>query len=152
MIIWIFGDSGVGKKTLIRNLTSFNSSYKNNQQIRSVFGLSDDDIILPVIIQYKKNSKRLNVFTELYENDSKQISYIIHGQYYDFGDRVLNQLKKLKTFKTSKCYYLIPTEKDFIQRRVNRKLGTDYKRYLEQSKKDIDKLKNYFKEVKILNL
>lgn len=153
MIVWLFGDSGIGKKTLIRNITAFSSEYEKNKQLRELFGFEKKDIILPVIIQNKQNKKRLEVFKELYRNDSKQISHIIHGQYYDFGERVLNQLKTLKNFNSiSKCYYLIPSEEDFILRREKRKLNSNYSSFLKKSESDIKILKQYFNKVKKIQI
>ena len=130
-VIWIFGPSSVGKKTLISK-----SAYERTE-IHDVVKIKDS-IILPVILFRKGHNDseiiniRRNVFISIYNmlNLKSLTSYsiipVIHGQYIDIRYNIL--LDVLNLFKSSIdsiCLYIDIDKEEFEKRKREPNLNYD---------------------------
>src|SRR5690554_3648903 len=101
MIIWVFGPSGVGKKTLMFSTT--NTNYKH--EIRDKFGLNKYDTVIPVVIPNRKSTRnsdqrdeqiitRREIIANIYDMHSwnSKVCFMIHGQSIDLNFNIIKDI------------------------------------------------------------
>lgn len=156
-IIWIFGPSAVGKKTLIKKIC-YNNIY--NGDVKNRANIKPFDCNIPIIIPNSLYFKRLEILDNVF-NNNLYFNYIIHGQYVDIYNDILDTLKNKYSDKFNSCFYLYIDEKKIEKRRKKRnkerelenmeQLSLDKNEVYKNKDRDIINLNKIFDNVFIIN-
>lgn len=157
-VVWLFGESCVGKKTLINKMSLYSTTFFGNRDVRKIFGMSDKTIIMPLTVDRYNFHRKKEIVNDLFSlrGNKAMRNYVvfIHGQIYDMNN-TLDDLSKTEGFNDFNfCYYLLPTKMDYRIRRTSRtiKHKTDYKALLEKKDKTISILSKFFDKIKTVTL
>ncbi len=155
-VIWLFGDSSVGKKTLINKLSMLSTTNKSNLKIRKLLNMDENSVLIPLTVDKENIKKKKEIISNFYLlRNIKDIVLMIHGQFFDIKHILPDFKKEVKNFKDFNfCFYLLPTEEDYKIRRTKRKkiLSTNYISALKTKDNIIKRLKPFFNEIKIIEL
>lgn len=122
-VIWVFGPSSVGKKSLMFRLANSGSRHS---VVAQKFGIGPTDLVIPVVIPTRTRNKseeevkevvsrRLQALKSVYESEL-DAKWIIHMQAIDLRENIAMRLIGQFTDVRSKCFYLHVNEARYIER------------------------------------
>lgn len=122
-VIWLFGPSSVGKKSLMFRLAN---SGGRHSLVAQTFGVGPADLVIPVVIPTRARgksevevrevvSRRLRALRSVYESEL-DAKWIVHMQAIDLREniavRLINEFSEVR----SKCFYLHVNESKYLER------------------------------------
>lgn len=116
-IIWVFGPSAIGKKTLIRNF-----AYGKDTRLLDIFGVDECVVVpfIPVSKGYERYRQIETIFNMSVRNDISVLTmnhiYLVHGQPIDIECSNIERLYESYPNRFNICLFLEVSESDYIIR------------------------------------
>jgi len=107
-IVWVFGLSAVGKKTLINQSQNLNLTPNKYLDVLNI--KSCEKIIIPIIIPSNFKQTRKDFFCEIFKSKFPNSLILIHGQWVDIQWNILSYLKERYPNKFNKCLLIKKNE------------------------------------------
>jgi hypothetical protein len=153
-VVWFFGPSAAGKKTLLYQLTSLQN---RRHQLAIELGLGSQDLVLPVVIPNRIRGKRgeeyqklldtrIRLITQIYGAEIDAV-WLIHGQGIDIAADVLGHIKQVSKCALSLAIYLHVDKQTYQSRAAARGISRSYKQAYASAEKEILYLRSRFQKV-----
>jgi hypothetical protein len=135
-VIWVFGYSCVGKKTIILEACNIfkDSALRGRLKLKPA--------IIPVIPSFGATVKRHRLINQVYESNI-EATFLIHAQPLDYRGY-------LDTVDCGRAVYIYPSREQYNLRAKSRGRSIDYK-YVQKDKEIyLPKIEKWFKEVIVI--
>jgi hypothetical protein len=153
-VVWFFGPSAAGKKTLIYRLADL----RNRQHPLALeLGLGRYDLVLPVVSPNRIRGKRgqeyqrmldarAELFTQICRAEIDAV-WLIHGQGVDIAADVLGRVRQASDCDLPLAIYLHIDKQTYQERAASRDIARSYEKAYAPAAEEIKYLKSRFRRV-----
>lgn len=152
MIVWFFGASATGKKTMMLNAA--NTNFFPNTG-RDLLGIDKNDLVVPIIVPNRKSGRRekchlenrIRILSMLYTSPPIPGHLLIHGQTIDIIDEgaIPYLVSEITGEKLDTCVFMNPAPDRYERNLESRGLRMSAHGQLEKWRQHKQTLHRYFK-------